>query len=180
MGVGNVLVRLAPGNAQQALHSLEQVWLQVAPERSFEASFLDESLADLYRAETRLAKLIGASTFLAVLIACLGLFGLASFTAVRRTKEIGVRKVLGASVMSIIALLSTDFLKLVGIACLVATPLAYFAMSRWLENFAFHIALGPDVFLLTGVLVLLTTMLTVSYQAIRAALADPVKSLRYE
>jgi ABC-type antimicrobial peptide transport system permease subunit len=116
---------------------------------------------------------------LAILIACLGLFGLAAFTAQQRTKEIGVRKVLGASVTQIVALLSKDFAVLVLIGLVVATPLAYVVMQRWLSDFAYHTALGPETFLLAGVLALLIAFLTVSYQAWRAATVDPVQSLRY-
>jgi putative ABC transport system permease protein len=117
---------------------------------------------------------------IAILIGCLGLFGLASFTAVQRTKEIGIRKVLGASVSGIVALLSKEFLKLVLIANLIAWPVAWFAMSKWLENFAYSIDIGVGTFLLAAALALLIALLTVSYQSIKAALANPVKSLRNE
>jgi putative ABC transport system permease protein len=133
-----------------------------------------------YETEQRLARTFGFFAALAIIIACLGLFGLVAYTAERRTKEIGIRKVLGASVSSIVRLLSTDFVRLVLIAFVVATPLAWFAMNRWLEDFAYRIEIGPGIFLLAGGAALLIALATVSYQAIKAALADPVKSLRYE
>jgi putative ABC transport system permease protein len=124
--------------------------------------------------------LLGAFSLLAILIACMGLFGLAAFTAEPRTKEIGVRKVLGASARGIALLLSKDFVKLVGIAFVLAAPLAYVATQRWLDGFAYRFDVSWPVFVLAGVAALGIALLTVSYQAIRAALADPVDSLRYE
>jgi putative ABC transport system permease protein len=150
------------------------------PSRPFQYSFLDEAFDAEYRAEERLGTLFGAFAGLAVLIACLGLFGLMAFTAARRRKEIGVRKVLGASVANIVVLLSTNFLKPIGVAFLIATPLTYLAMQRWLEGFAYSLEIGPGVFLLTGGLVLLIAIMTIGYQSIKTALANPVKSLRYE
>ena len=134
----------------------------------------------MYQTEVRLGLLFTYLTGLALLVACLGLLGLAAFTATQRTKEIGVRKVLGASVPSIIGLISLDFLKLIMVAFVIALPFAYFAMQSWLRDFAYRIPLGPDVFLSAGLATLAIGLGTVSYQAIKAALADPVKSLRYE
>ncbi len=142
--------------------------------------FLDDHCNRQYRAEARFSTLFRYFAGLAILIACLGLFGLASFTAQQRTKEIGVRKVLGATVPTIVGLLSMDFVRLVGIAFVVAAPMAYFALDRWLADFAYHIELSAWTFLLAGLIGLLVALLTVSYQSIKAALADPVKSLRYE
>jgi putative ABC transport system permease protein len=119
-------------------------------------------------------------TIIAILISCLGLFGLAAFSAEQRIKEIGVRKVLGASVGSIVSLLSKDFLKLVGIAILIASPVAWFAMNKWLQDFAYRTSIGWQVFLLTAGIALCIALLTVSFQAIRAAVANPIKSLRTE
>ena len=130
--------------------------------------------------ERRVAQVFTVFSALAMFIGCLGLFGLASYTTERRTKEIGVRKVMGASTGSIVALLSSDFLKLVLIAAAIASPTAYFAMNRWLEDFAYRIEISPGIFLLAGALGLVIALATVSYQAVKAALADPVKSLRYE
>jgi putative ABC transport system permease protein len=143
-------------------------------------TFLDDNVAQLAAKERALGKAVAFFTLLSVVIACMGLFGLATFTAERRTKEIGVRKVLGASAASLVALLSKDFLKLVLVGIVVAAPLAYVGMQRWLSDFAYRIALGPGTFLLAGTLALLIAFLTVSYQAWRAATLDPVESLRYE
>ena len=178
--LGDVLVKLEAGTLTQALHSVEEVWNRVVPERPFEPVFLKEALTNLYRADKRFGKLIGAFAILAVLIACLGLFGLAAFTAASRTKEIGVRKVLGASIGGIVALLAKDFLKLVVAAFVVAAPVAYYAADRWLEEYTYRIEPGIGLFLLAGALSVLIALLAVSYQSVKAALLDPVKSLRYE
>lgn len=163
-----------------ALTHIEKTWTAAFPDQVFEYSFLDETLAKAYQSETRTSSLIEVATFLAVLIACMGLFGLATFTAEQRTKEIGVRKVLGASVSSIVGLLSRDFLKLVMIAFLIASPIAWYVMSLWLQNFEFRIQIAWWMFLAAGMLMTLIALLTVSFQSVRAARLDPVKSLRVE
>jgi putative ABC transport system permease protein len=173
-------LRLKTDDLATTIAELEDLWGELAPQRPFLYSFLDESFNRQYQADLRFGRVFSIFAGLAILIACLGLFGLASFATAQRTKEIGVRKVLGASVGSIVALLSKDFLKLVGIAFVLASPVAYFAMSRWLEGFAYRTSIGVGVFLLAGVLAVTIAMLTVSYRSIKAALADPVKSLRYE
>jgi putative ABC transport system permease protein len=175
-----IMVRLAPGDLAERLAAVEAVWSQFVPDRPFAFSFLDERIERQYLAEQRVARIFGVFSILAVLIACLGLFGLVAFAAASRTKEIGMRKVLGASVTSIVVLLSRDFLRLVALAFLVAAPLVYWGMDRWLGDFAYHIVLGPGVFVLAGGLALVAAWLTVGYQAIRAALRNPVESLRYE
>ncbi|HMB90509.1 MAG TPA: FtsX-like permease family protein, partial [Rhodothermales bacterium] len=175
-----VMVRLEAGHIAEGLAEVQQAWQRFVPERPLLYAFLDDELDEAYRAELRLGNLFGAFAVLAVVIACLGLFGLAAFTAERRTKEIGIRKVLGATVSHLVALLSKDFLKLVGVAFVIAAPLAYFIMSRWLEDFAYRIDLSVWIFVLAGAAALGIALLTVSYQALRAALTDPVKSLRYE
>ena len=142
--------------------------------------FLDEDIQRQYTQENTLKKVVNSFTAIAILICCLGLFGLAMFTAEQRTKEIGVRKVLGASVFSITTLLSKEFLKPVLVAFLIASPLAYLAMNNWLQGFVYHINIGWESFALAGICTVLITLLTVRYQAIRAALANPVKSLRTE
>ncbi len=181
MGGNNyILVKMASGNAEDAVGALRAAWEEVNPLLPFEASFLDQDLENLYRAEQQLGHIVGLFALLAVGVACLGLFGLAAYTAERRTKEIGIRKVLGASVPSIVALLSKDFLKLVLTAFVIAAPVAYWAMSRWLEDFAYRIELGPWIFVGAGALALVIALATVSYQAIRAALANPVEALRSE
>ncbi len=175
-----VAVRLHPNDISETLAALEAGWAQFNPARPFEYRFLDEQFDALYRTEERLGTLFGYFAALAVLIACLGLFGLAAFTAEQRTKEIGVRKVLGASVAGIILLLSKDLLKLIAVAFVLAVPLAYVAMQGWLAGFAYRIELPWTLFIITGLGALAVAWLTVSFHAIRAALADPVKSLRYE
>ncbi len=175
-----LIARLSAERLAETLAGLGEAWPTLAPEWPLELTFLNDTLDDMYVRDQQLARLMNLFTGLALIIACLGLFGLASFTAEQRTKEVGVRKVLGASVPNVAMLLSTDFLKLVGMAFVLAIPLAYFAMTRWLESFAYRVEIGPGVFVLTGVLALLVALLTVGYQSIKAALANPVKSLRYE
>ena len=155
-------------------------WQKVAPEQAFDYTFLDNNLDKQYRSESRLGQLIGLATGLAILIACLGLFGIATLTIAQRTKEIGVRKVLGATVAGIVGLLSKDFLKLVLFALVIASPVAYFFMDNWLADFAYRISIQWWVFLLTGTLAVVVAFLTVSFQSVRAALANPVESLRSE
>ncbi|MEM9996143.1 MAG: FtsX-like permease family protein, partial [Bacteroidota bacterium] len=146
----------------------------------FTYRFLDDAFDELYRQEERLSRVFALFAGLAIVIACLGLFGLAAYTAERRRKEIGVRKVLGASVTSVVALLSGEFTRLVAISFVVATPLAWWAMQRWLDHFAYRIDLGPGPFLVAGGLAATVALLTVSVHAVRAATADPVRSLRHE
>jgi putative ABC transport system permease protein len=161
----------------QALEEVHERFDEITP---FEYNFLDEKLDRYYQADTRAGQLFAIAASIAIFIASLGLFGLAAFTAQQRTREIGVRKVLGASVSGIVLLLSRDFARLVLIAIIVAAPIAYYLMSRWLENFAYRVNIGAGTFLFTAALALLIALLTVSYQAIRVALANPVESLRYE
>ena len=177
---GTILVRVGTEEIGATLAYLEHQWQATMPDYPFSYSFMDERFAAVYDAEQRLAQIFGIFSGLAILLACLGLFGLAAFTAQRRTKEVGIRKVLGATAGSLVALLSKDFLKLIAVAFCVAAPLAYFAMQRWLEDFAYRIDIGVGVFLWSGAAVLGIALATVSYQAIRAALANPVESLRHE
>ena len=178
--IRHVLVKVHPEGMQETLAHLEATYTVFSPTLPFEYEFLDDAYNRMYQTEVRLGSLFTYLTGLALLIACLGLFGLAAFTAAQRTKEIAVRKVLGASVPSILRLLSLDFLKLIAIAFVIALPLAYIAMQSWPADFAYRVEFGLGVFLVAGGLVLLIALLTVSYQAVRAALADLVKSLRYE
>ena len=172
--------RIEAGQAQAALDHLRVVGERFDPAHPFEYNVLDQRLAEVYEADRRVGRVFGIAAGLAVLIACFGLFGLAAFTAERRTKEIGVRKVLGASAAQITLLLSKEFARLVLIAFVAAAPVAYLAAQRWLDGFAYRTALGADVFLLAGGLALAVALMTVSYHALRAATADPVESLRYE
>ncbi len=155
-------------------------WKELNPAYPFECRFLDESFEAMYKAERRTGQLFDYFAFIAIFISCLGLFGLAAYTAELRTKEIGVRKVMGASVSSILLLFSKDYVKLVLIAFVVATPCAYFLMYRWLEGFAYRTAISPVVFVLAIVFSLAITLLTVGYQSVKAAMANPVDSLRSE
>ncbi|HMB91594.1 MAG TPA: ABC transporter permease [Rhodothermales bacterium] len=174
------VVRIQTDDIPATIASMRQTWEQMVPGYLFDYSFLNEDFDQLYKGEAVLGTLLGFFAVLTVFIACLGLFGLASFTAEQRTKEIGVRKSLGASVSSIVLLLSKEVTLLVGIAFVVAVPVAYFAMHRWLDGFAYHINIGMSTFILAGSLALLIAWLTVSYQSIKAALANPVNALRSE
>lgn len=178
---GSLYIRISPGtDLPQMVTKVEKMYAGLRSERPFTYYFLDQTFNDVYKAESRLATLFGTFTTFAIFIACLGLFGLATFTAEQRTKEIGVRKVLGASVASIVGLLSRDFLKLVLIAIVIASPLAYYAMNHWLQDFTYRIDISWWVFGLAGLLAVGIALLTVSFQSIRAALIDPVKSLHSE
>lgn len=176
----NVVVRFNPNNLQATLKHMETAWADVAPNHPFEYSFLGEQLDQLYAKESRLTNLVAYFSILAVLIACLGLFALASFTAEQRTKEIGLRKVLGASVGSIARMLATDFVKLVLISGLLAFPVAWYFMQQWLDSFAFHTAMPWWVFGVSLVTIMVISVLTVSYQAVKAGLTNPAEALQDE
>jgi putative ABC transport system permease protein len=177
----NYVIASAGGsNLKPALTALETAWKKLNPNEPFEYSFLDQDFQKNYEREERQANLINYFTIVAIIISCLGLFGLATFTAEQRTKEIGIRKVLGATVSGVVALLSKDFLKLVAIAVIIASPLAWWGMNKWLENFAFKTSITWQVFAITSFVALAIAFMTVSFQAVKAALANPVKSLRTE
>ncbi len=173
-----ISIRMAPGSTPTLLKSLETMWAKLQPERPFRYAFLDQDWANLYEREMTSRKIYGLFSILAIIIGCLGLLALAAFMAEKRTKEIGIRKVVGANISSIVALLSRDFIKLVGWAFILASPLAWWVMHRWLENFAYRITITWWVFPLAGLLALSIALLTVSYQSIQAALVNPVQSLR--
>ena len=175
-----LLIKIEPGQVAETMDALERQWKTFAPDWPFEYAFLDDRFDALYRAEQRLGTLFSYFAGLAIFIACLGLFGLAAFSAEQRTKEIGIRKVLGATVPQILVLLTREFVLLVLVAFVVATPLSYLAMQRWLEDFAYRTDLGMGIFILAGGLALLIALLTVSYQSLKAAVADPATSLRHE
>jgi len=174
------LRRGGAGQTDQALAQIGKLWSQTYATEPFEPVFFDETVARLYKKERNLGKLVNLFTGLSVFVSCLGLFGLATFVAQQRTKEIGIRKVLGASVSSIVALLSTDFVRLVGLAVVIASPLAWYAMHRWLQDFAYKIDLEWWIFAGAGGLAIAIALLTVSFQSFRAALMNPVKSLKTE
>lgn len=175
-----ILVKVQPGDMQNTVAFLGETMAVFSPEYPFEYDFLDDSYNQMYQTETRLGTLLSYFTFLALFIACLGLLGLATFTARQRTKEIGVRKVLGASLADILILLSKDFTRLILIAFIIAVPIGYFLLNRWLQEFAYRISIEWSMFAITGGAVLIIAWLTVSYQALRVAMADPVKSLHHE
>ncbi len=179
-GFDEVSVRIEAGEAAEALADIEKAWAQFITDRPFSYEFLDQHFAALYATEQQMSRVVGLIAGLALFIACLGLFGLASLAVVSRTKEIGIRKALGASSSSIVWLLSTGFARHVLIAFVLAAPLAYLVLQRWLDDFAYRIDLGLAPFVLAGVLALLVALATVGYHALRAAAADPVQALRYE
>jgi putative ABC transport system permease protein len=175
-----MMVRTQPGKTQEAVAHIEKTTREFNPNYPFSYHFLDEDYEKMYRSEMIVNTLIKYFGILAIVISCLGLLGLAAFTAEQRTKEIGIRKVLGANVASVIALLSRDFVKLIFIAFILASPLAWFAMNKWLSNFAYHIDLSWEVFVLAGGIAIGVALFTVSFQSIKAALMNPVKSLKSE
>ncbi len=184
IGIGNysnaLTLKLNSNNFSQTIEQLEQIWNSVAPGQPFSYYFLEESFNESYKAEQRLGSIFTIFTILSIIIACLGLFGLATFNAEKRAKEIGVRKVLGASVSQITYKLAIDFLKLVVLAILISIPFAWYAMSKWLEDFSYRIEIGWGVFAIVIVLAIVISILTVSYQSIKAAIVNPVNSLRNE
>ncbi|QQS35417.1 MAG: ABC transporter permease [Ignavibacteriales bacterium] len=173
-------VKVSTNEINSTLSYLEKTWSSYFPEYPFEYSFLNDNLDYLYKSQDNLGSLIGYFSLLAIIIACLGLFALASFTAEKRTKEIGIRKVLGASVTGIVGLLSKEFLILVILANLIAWPVTYFVMNNWLESFAYRTSIDVFTFITAGLIATLIALLTVSYQSIKSALANPVESLRSE
>jgi putative ABC transport system permease protein len=173
-------VKIRPADLAATTASIQKAYDKVLPEQIFSGRFLDERIAEHYLDEVRLSDTCKGFGLLAILISCLGLFGLAAHAAQQRVKEIGIRKVLGATTAGIVSLLSKDFLKLVLLGLLVATPLAYFFMQDWLADFAYRIDMEWWVFAVTGVLAILVAFLTVGFQSVKAAWADPVESLRSE
>lgn len=169
-----------PGQWREAISLVETEWKTIYPNTPFEFQFYDETIGNLYESEKKTAKLITLATTVCIIISCLGLFGLATLTAFQRTKEIGIRKVLGASISGIVRLLSTDFVKLVLIAILIASPIAWWAMNKWLEDFAYRVEIQWWMFALAGIVALVIALVTVSSQAIKAAVVNPVDSLRDE
>ena len=179
-GFNTVSVKINGGKTKEAIAFVQATWQKLFPDRPFEYQFLDQHFEEVYQADTQVSKMVGILATLAIIISCLGLFGLASYSAEKRVKEIGIRKVMGASIRSIVSLLSIHFVKLVLIANLIAWPLAWYVLSHWLQNYAYHIPINGWIFLLTGVIAMLIALATVSFQAAKAALANPVNSLRSE
>lgn len=177
---GSISFRMQTGDVMGVVENMERLWKEMAPGQAFSYSFLDEDFNAVYRTEQRMGTIFISFAVLAIFIACLGLFGLATYAAEQRTREIGIRKVLGASAGSIAGMLSRDFLKLVLIAALIVFPVAWWAVHQWLEDFAFRITISWWIFVFAAAVALLIALLTVSFQAIRAAIANPVNSLRTE
>jgi putative ABC transport system permease protein len=178
--LSQISIRIGPENIPQTMAFLKDIWAEMRPDFPFSYYFIDENFDLLYRTEEQLGKIFSIFAFLSVLIGCLGLFGLASYSAERRTKEIGIRKVLGASASGITVLLSKEFTKWVLLANVIAWPVAYLIMSRWLQSFAYRAGMGVGIFLLAGGVAWVIAFLTVSYQAIKASIADPITALKYE
>jgi putative ABC transport system permease protein len=176
-----ILIKInAAVSAVEALNKIQSVFRKYAPASPFDYKFVDENFAKKFATEDRIGKLSSFFAVLAIFISCLGLFGMVSFMAEQRTKEIGVRKILGASVFNVWYLLSKDFASLVVMSLFIATPLAYYFMSSWLQNYQYRADLSWWIFAGTGAAALIITLFTVSFQAIKAAIANPVKSLRTE
>jgi putative ABC transport system permease protein len=173
-------IKLSPQNLSQTLAELDKSWKKISKDRPFEYSFLDETFSRLYESEKRFQKVFITMVVLGIIIACLGLLGLSTFAAQQRVKEIGIRKVLGASVASVVALLSKDFLKLVIIAFVLAIPIGWFMMHKWLEDFAYRINIQWTVFVVAAAIAILIALITTSGQALKAAITNPVKNLRTE
>src|SRR5450432_2145792 len=173
-------VKLKPGNPAPVIREIQKTWSSLVPQLPLKYSFLDEDIEQYYESEQKTNNIIGIAGGISIFLACLGLFGLATLAVINRTKEIGIRKVLGAGVSSIVQLLSKDFLRLIGIAVIVAAPLAWWFMHQWLQNFAYRITIRWSVFLFAGLFAVIIAMVTISFQAVKAALMNPVKSLRTE
>jgi putative ABC transport system permease protein len=173
-------VKIDSRNIKGTIEQIRAKWNEIFPNQPFEYNFLDEVFNAQYKADQQFGKVFGLFTFLAIVISCLGLFGLASYTNLQRTKEIGIRKVVGASLQNILVMLVKDFTKWVLLANLIAWPIAYYFMNKWLQDFAYRIEISWWIFVLSGGIALVVALVTVSFQAIKAAIADPVEALRYE
>lgn len=179
-GFGNMSVKINGSKPKEAIAFIQSVWQKNLPDIPFDYQFLDEHFEELYRADAQISTIVGSLAILAIIISCLGLFGLASYSAEKRIKEVGIRKVLGASLRHIVLMLSKDFLKYVLIAALIAWPLSWFAVHAWLKDYAYRIEISWWIFLLAVIVALVIALVTISFQAIKAAIANPVKSLRTE
>jgi putative ABC transport system permease protein len=179
-GWGSAGISIRSDHFKTSLAAIEQIWHRFDTKNEFQFSFLDQNLAAQYKSEQTEQKIFTIFSLLAILIACVGLFGLASYSTIQRTKEIGIRKVLGAKPGNIVLNLSQGFLTLVILASLIAFPLAWLAMNKWLQNFNYRVDISWWVFLLAGAIAVIIAMLTISYQALKASLASPVKSLKTE
>ena len=177
---GSIAFKINTGNTQGLIAQIESKWKTMASGQPFNYSFMNDDFNNIYKSDQQTGKIFISFAILAIFIACLGLFGLVSYAAEQRTKEIGIRKVLGATVSNIAGMLSKDFLKLIIIAAFIAFPVAWWAMHSWLQHFAYRISITWWVFVIAGGMALIIALLTISFQAIKAAIANPVKSLRTE
>ncbi len=175
-----IIIKIEPENVSGTVTAIEKVWKEIYPDNPFDYTFYDEGFDRLYRAENRMQKVVNSFTFLAIFIACLGLFGLAAFMAEQKTKEIGIRKVLGSKVSSIVLMFSSEFIKWVVVANMIAWPAAWFTMNTWLTGFAYRADFSVLLFLITGVISIMIALITVGYQTIKAAFTNPVDALKYE
>ena len=178
--IGVLSIKMEEEGKTETLSFIEKKWNEFLPEQPFSYQYLDDDIFELYKSEEISSKIFGIFTILAILIACVGLFGLAAYTAAKRTKEIGIRKVMGASIPRIISLLSSDFAKLVIIAFILAVPIAWIFMKKWLLNFAYQTNINIWIFLLSGLIALFIALFTISVHALKAASANPAESLKYE
>jgi putative ABC transport system permease protein len=174
------ILRLSPVDITGTVDQIKTKWGEISPGQPLNFLFVDDEFDEMYRAEERMGKLALYFSILAIFIGCMGLFGMSSYAAEQRTKEIGIRKVLGATVPGILRLLSREVLILIAIAFVIASPIAFYALNRWLENFAYRITLDISIFVFAGLIALAIAILTISFQSVKAALANPVKSLKYE
>jgi len=177
---GNISFRFKTENVASVIDNIRSVWNSTVPGQPFSYKFMDESFNNMYEAEIRISEIFGVFAMLAIFIGCLGLFGLSAFTAERKTKEIGIRKVHGATVKNVVILLSKEFAKLILISFIIAAPIAYYLMSGWLQNYAYRTGLNPWTFFISGLLAMAIALITVSYHAVKAGLLNPAKSLKYE
>jgi putative ABC transport system permease protein len=175
-----LFIRIKPENIPDTIRFIENKWSTFSPNTPFEYNFVDELLENQYTTDRRINRIIQYFTILSILIACLGVFGLASYMAEKRTKEIGIRKVLGSSISGVVLLISKEFTILVGISSMIAWPIGYFVMHRLLQNYAYRTHLNIWIFILSGLAALIITFMTVSSQSMKAATANPINSLRYE
>jgi putative ABC transport system permease protein len=175
-----ISVRFKSGNPVTQVEMLRDVWKEVQPGRDFDFSFLNDAVAAQYQAEQRTGTLVKSASVLSILIACMGLFGLVTLTVAKRTREIGIRKVLGSGVFEIVKLIAKEFIILIGIATILAFPVAAWLISDWLKDFAYHTIVGWQVYIIAAVVTVLIAMLTIAWQTVKAALMNPVKSLKTE